>query len=79
PTVKWRVDAEIQELFEVLSSRMLKDQVQQKFEHQLATNLNLYLEKPFDWEKEPQEPFDPLPSSLIDESSYGSGACSLDK
>ncbi len=79
PAVKWRIDAKIQELCEVLSSRKLKDQVQQKFERQLATDLNLYLEKPFDWGKEPQEPFDPLPSSLIDESSYGSGACSLEK
>ncbi len=79
PTVKWRVDAKIQELFEVLSARKLKDQVQQKFERRLATDLNLYLEKPFVWEKDAEEPFDPLPSSLIDESFYGLGTCSLDK
>ncbi len=79
PTVKWRVDSQIQELCEKLSSRKLKDKVQQEFEHRLTFELNRYLEKPFDWEKDSKEPFDPLPSSLIDESFSGLGVCSLEK
>ncbi len=77
PTVKWRVDTQIQELCLFLSSREIKDQVQQKFEHRLATDLNRYLEKPFDLEIDSKKPFGPLPSSLTDEPSFDVGACSL--
>ncbi len=77
PSVKWRVDNQIQGLGQALSSRKLKDQVQQRFEHRLAVDLNRYLERPFDWKKDSKKPFDPLPRSLADESLSGSGTCSL--
>ncbi len=77
PSVKWRVDNKIQGLGQALSSRILKDQVQQRFEHRLVVELNRYLERPFDWKKDSKKPFDPLPGSLTDESLSGSGTCSL--